>query len=310
MMTHLEGPIVDSFYDVCLTSWHNELKPRLPCYDSPAALGGLPSFDQASHATMFDRKVNQPKHIDLNEHYASTAGNGTNAPAYASDQSSISDPKPLASVVNEGNNARLPEHTSTDPHYDNDIASEVCRSQSVLTPLPGESRMNAVTRHLNTTIQPNTKGNAPECEPGEEMTPLIPHPQHEPVPMAMVCRKPWGAPNHSCVHTPQNEAFLSCLRNAQKSVFIQTPNLNAEPLLPAIIAAVERGVEVTIYVCLGYNDAVGPPQVLSMRSPYLIHILSLCLATAFTCLTSSFISQLPLLIRHLPAHTVFFLHAQ
>lgn len=108
------------------------------------------------------------------------------------------------------------------------------------------------------------------------MVTLIPHPTHEPFPMAMVCRKPWGgrlisqpvtlysmtdivlAPNHSCVHVPQNEAFLSAVRNAQKNVFIQTPNLNAEPLIPALIDAVKRGVEVYYYVCLGYNDAVGP----------------------------------------------------
>jgi phosphatidylserine/phosphatidylglycerophosphate/cardiolipin synthase-like enzyme len=63
------------------------------------------------------------------------------------------------------------------------------------------------------------------------------------------------APNHNCVHVPQNEAFLSALRNAEKNVFIQTPNLNAEPLIPAIIEAVKRGIDVYYYVCLGYNDA-------------------------------------------------------
>ena len=87
------------------------------------------------------------------------------------------------------------------------------------------------------------------------MIPMIPLPTHEPVPMAMVGRIPWGPPTHSCVHTPQNEAFLSAVRNAQKSVFIQTPNLNAEPLLPALVDAAKRGVDVTYYVCLGYNDA-------------------------------------------------------
>lgn len=64
------------------------------------------------------------------------------------------------------------------------------------------------------------------------------------------------APNHSCVHVPQNEAFLSAIRNAQMNVFIQTPNLNAEPLLPALLDAVRRGVDVYYYVTLGYNDSV------------------------------------------------------
>jgi phosphatidylserine/phosphatidylglycerophosphate/cardiolipin synthase-like enzyme len=87
------------------------------------------------------------------------------------------------------------------------------------------------------------------------MTPLIPIPPHAPFPIAMVCREPWGAPNHQCVYTPQNEAWLSSLRNAKTSVFIQTPNLNAEALLPEILAACRRGINVTYYYCLGYNDA-------------------------------------------------------
>lgn len=31
LMTHLEGPIVDSFYEVALHSWYNKLEPMLPC---------------------------------------------------------------------------------------------------------------------------------------------------------------------------------------------------------------------------------------------------------------------------------------
>lgn len=73
--------------------------------------------------------------------------------------------------------------------------------------------------------------------------------------MALVNRRPWGAPNHECVNVPQNEAWLAAIRNAQKRVFIQTPNLNAAPLLPTLREAVCRGIQVTYYVCLGYNDA-------------------------------------------------------
>ncbi len=32
-MTHLEGPIVDSFYEAALLSWSNKLEPVLPCID-------------------------------------------------------------------------------------------------------------------------------------------------------------------------------------------------------------------------------------------------------------------------------------
>ena len=85
--------------------------------------------------------------------------------------------------------------------------------------------------------------------------PFIPIPRHDPVPIAMVSRKPFGSPNHTSLYVPQNEAFVSLFRNAKHNVFIQTPDLNASPLFDAIQDAVRRGIEVTYYVCLGYNDA-------------------------------------------------------
>jgi len=90
--------------------------------------------------------------------------------------------------------------------------------------------------------------------------------------MALVNREPWGckqnlifiledmanigpAPNHSSVYTPQNSAFLSAIKHAKHSIFIQTPNMNAEPILEPLLDAVRRGIVVTCYLCLGYNDA-------------------------------------------------------
>ena len=61
--------------------------------------------------------------------------------------------------------------------------------------------------------------------------------------------------NHTSTQTPQNAAFLSAIANANHSIFIQTPNMNAEPLLNPLLDAVRRGVVVTCYLCLGYNDA-------------------------------------------------------
>lgn len=72
--------------------------------------------------------------------------------------------------------------------------------------------------------------------------------------MALVSRPPYGAIDSKSVRVPQNEAWLSLIRHAQRNIFIQTPDLNAGPLIPSIIDAVKRGVEVTYYVCFGYND--------------------------------------------------------
>lgn len=161
---------------------------------------------------------------------------------------------PQVQVEHPSKDNALPEHTTDDPHYDVDIAGEVARVQSAVSPKKGETRVEAVSRHLDNTINPGFKGDAPDCPPAEEMTPYIPHPAHEPFPIAMVNRYPYGPLSHDSVYTPQNEAWLSGLRNAKKNVFIQSPNLNAEPLLPAIMETCRRGIDVYCYIDLGYND--------------------------------------------------------
>ncbi|KAL1884518.1 hypothetical protein Plec18167_002108 [Paecilomyces lecythidis] len=209
MMIRVEGPVVDSFYDMALISWHKSLNPPLPMLGSPASEATIPSFSREQSYTGSETEQTGP----------------------------------------------LPEHTTKDPHYDPDISSEAKRVNGTVEPRPGETRTQAVTRHLNTTIQPNTTGDAPDSDQDIPMRPYVQHKLHDPFPMAMVNREPWGAPNHSSVHTPQNAAFISAISNARRSIFIQTPNMNAEPILDPLLDAVRRGVIVTAYLCLGYNDA-------------------------------------------------------
>lgn len=153
------------------------------------------------------------------------------------------------------NLGRLPQSTTEEPHYDEDMVSEVVRVNGNLNPGDGETRREAATCHLNTTLQPSTQGDAPESDQEEQMTPYIVHPHHNPFPMAMVNREPWGSPNHSSIYTPQNVAFIAAINNAKQSIFIQTPDMNAEPILEPLLNAVRRGVIVSAYLCLGYNDA-------------------------------------------------------
>lgn len=339
MMVHLEGPVVDSLYDMALISWHKELRPPLPSHNSPAAQGGLGRFGDSyssmvnpdgtlkgSHAIVdpskmpsrqayqYEKaKIRQPGVIDQSAQQPSGGLDRADTLTGPTTTNSVLHPHPDASSKangerlgisgdardeppTKGSNGRekdqqeprgepdsqagrflgqggqaipqsqieepspqtqpLPEHEADDPHYDKDIAGEVARVQTSVSPTAAATRMEAVTRKLNHTTNKGFKGTAPECPPQEEMTPYIPHPAHEPFPIALVCRSPYGPPNHSAVTNPQNEAWLSALRHARKNVFIQTPTLNAEPLIPAIVKACERGVDVYCYVCLGYNDAV------------------------------------------------------
>ncbi|KAJ6160863.1 hypothetical protein N7470_004259, partial [Penicillium chermesinum] len=169
MLSHIEGPIVDAFYDAALLSWGKPLNPPLPLLDSPARSAPIPSLEKP------------PKIPPESE---------------------------------------FPEHTTSSEHYDEDFAAEAARVNSSLFPRNGETLTQAVTRHLNTTIQPDTVGNAPDTDQDPKMLPYILLPRHEPVPMALVNRPPYG-----------------------------------EPLLEPLLDAVRRGVTVTPYLCLGYNDS-------------------------------------------------------
>ncbi|EFW14872.1 phospholipase D [Coccidioides posadasii str. Silveira] len=225
MMVRFEGPIVDSFYDMALISWSVALNPPLPLIDTPAA-----SMVPPSYPFLF-------------------TNHGRNDSVWSSqgDPTTIYAEKPEDKL--------LPEHTPDEPHYDADIVAETARITASLTPRPEETRRDCVTRHLNIVSRPDITGDAPEWDEDDHMTPYILHPPHEPFPMAMVNREPWGALNHSSIYTPQNAAFLAAIGNAEHSVFIQTPNLNAERLLTPLLDAVRRGVIVTCFLCLGYNDA-------------------------------------------------------
>ncbi|KAH1821878.1 hypothetical protein KXX35_001128 [Aspergillus fumigatus] len=205
MLVHVEGPIVDSFYDTALISWGKAFKTSLPMLSSSAASADIPGISAQHSRSDSNKDLRSP----------------------------------------------LPEHTTLEPHYDCDIQHEAQRVNDTIRPRAGESKTQAVTRHLNTTIQRDTTGNAPDSDQEPPMRPYVILPPHKPFPMALVNREPWGGN----IYTPQNSAFLSAFKHAKHSIFIQTPNMNAEPILEALLDAVRRGVTVTCYLCLGYNDA-------------------------------------------------------
>ncbi|KAK3074410.1 hypothetical protein LTR53_003204 [Teratosphaeriaceae sp. CCFEE 6253] len=217
MMTHIEGPIVDSVWETFLVSWHIQLDPPVPCRDTTAMSKPPPTYQEATFTQLFepDGSFRLPE-------------------------------KPF--------NNDLPEHMPGDPHYDDTIAGEIDRMRSVLRPRQGESNADVVCRHLNKPTKLTIKPTAPAREPNLHFFPFIPCPPTEAVPMAMASRKPYADLSNQSEFVPQNECWLSLIRNAKRTVFIQTPDLNAKPLLPALVEAVKCGVEVTYYVCEGYND--------------------------------------------------------
>jgi hypothetical protein len=162
----------------------------------------------------------------------------------------------LTQAASDASKMDLSQSTSTNPIYDSDVGSEMLRSIAAMNPTNGERRIDVVARHLNTMPTNNTKATGPDtASPTDIMTPLIPLPVHDPVPIAMVSRPPFGTPNNSSLKVPQNIAWISALRNATTSILIQTPDLNAQDLLAEILSCARRGIKLSIITCLGYNDA-------------------------------------------------------
>lgn len=218
MTTHLEGPIVDSIWDTFLVSWHNDLVTPLPTRQIDARSQPLPiSADHAFAAI----KLDDAGHVE------------NRSDALPSD---------------------VLEHNAGSAQYDASVGEEMVRMQTTLRGKDGTTSAAAVAQHLSSTTQSHfSSGLEPDAL--VKFLPFIAMHQYKLVPMAMVSRKPYANLNNESVYVPQNEAFLALIEHANHSIFIQTPNLNAKDLLPALTAALERGVQVTYYVCLGYNDA-------------------------------------------------------
>ncbi|GAA5877151.1 hypothetical protein JCM3774_003316 [Rhodotorula dairenensis] len=93
-----------------------------------------------------------------------------------------------------------------------------------------------------------------------DFKPHMLHKAHEPFPIALVNRRPHGSPGHMDIRCPQAAAWLAALRYAEKNVFIQTPTLNASPIVRGVIEACStggpqrQGIEVTLFLGLGFND--------------------------------------------------------
>lgn len=343
MMTHLEGPIVDSLYDMALLSWNKGFDLPLPCIGDPARITYSASNQENGHAKYglthglngvtnnvhadgidpestriieaerkeldphqgnphdYGEHEHPPKNLERKELLAEnmrammiskdaehavktkdehrvkhsseeTPRNGNSQSNNDTSHHNREGPSPDEAIVAFINSGRevfpeseilrylespqaLPEHTTKEPYYDIDIAGEIARVQAAVSPFTDQTRLQTITSHLNHTKNPTFTGSPSlTIANGDEMIPYIPH-LTKPFPIALVNRAPHGPPNHNAVKNPQNEAWLSAIANAKRNIFIQTPTLNASPLIPALKAACERGIDVFCYVCLGYNDS-------------------------------------------------------
>jgi hypothetical protein len=120
------------------------------------------------------------------------------------------------------------------------------------------SSVSPVTDHLNQSAKTAHETTSDKHLSDEELgklthdfTPFI---FHQPFLIALVNRLPHGLPGHTDTANPQDAAWLGAFRYAQKSIFIQSPTLNAKPAIDGIISACQRGIRVIVWIDLGFND--------------------------------------------------------
>ncbi|EIW72422.1 hypothetical protein TREMEDRAFT_26882 [Tremella mesenterica DSM 1558] len=233
MMTHIEGPIVQAFYDMALLSWWTAFQPPLPLlahtplYPANSADGKYKFGDE--HPVLEskgDLETSASKAREtLAEHHAFAVGG-----QQADGKEDEFDP------TNDDEADRIDRRFDTSDAVNKHLSGLLVRTNDSDT----GSKIDAT----DTDPPPNSKA----------FKPIILMPPHDPVPMALVNRPPRGRPGHSDTLVPQDQAWLAGFKFAKHSVFIQTPTFNATPVVEAALDACRRGVIVEIYADLGFND--------------------------------------------------------
>ncbi|KZT12269.1 phospholipase D/nuclease [Laetiporus sulphureus 93-53] len=218
MMCHLEGPIVDSMYDMALVSWHRVMHPPLPLLGRPCTTPeeGYKFGMENEYATthLLDGKKGE-------EIYKQMVAEGK--------------------VAHDQDEAATSEENKGEPGEVKPFIS---------------GKYQTITDHINAGDQSMLATVTYDPITDEEYTPHILHAPHAEVPMALVNRPPYGRPGNDEreLLNPQASAWLAALKHAQKRVFIQTPTFSAPPVVEGVLSAVRRGIEVILYVDVGFND--------------------------------------------------------
>ena len=263
MMSHFEGDIVNSFYDTYLISWWIPFEPNLVCLNDPCPSAdqyrfGMNNASIISIARPLQQAVArarlrlqchlQPEESDVYLH----------APLAMSDEddNQLGNGEGFSTVAIR---ALVQHRRSHSPDVlvkaTNHLAGAIVGYDlTPKTPPP-------LTHHLNQSSKSARKTKPDENLSQEELekltfdfTPFIFHQEHLPVPIALVNRAPHGTPGHTDTANPQDAAWMGAFRYAKKSIFIQSPTLNASPAIDGIVEACRRGIVVTLWLDLGFND--------------------------------------------------------
>lgn len=237
MMTHIEGPIVEAFYDMALLSWNEQMNPPLPLLAEPPVPRKTYDFGtDHSHIKEKDIEGERDSACSLLQDHHQYADASSEAPKGST----------TFDADNEAEVSRVHESVTTE--------EGINKYLSTLALVRRTARDELTSLSLLADTGTPTDATEPASSSVADFHPHILHSPHDPVPMALVNRRPHGRPGHDDTNAPQNAAWLAAFAHAQSTVFIQTPTFNAPLVVDAALDAVKHGIEVTIFADLGFND--------------------------------------------------------
>lgn len=161
MLAHIEGPIVDSFYDAALLSWGKPLNQPFPLLNSPATNAPIPCHEEQDELPI---------------------ENGEEALA----EHTLTSPCYDVNLKNEARRVNGCLHPKGDETRTEAVSRHLSMYRFFFLHIKNSNN------YTDTTIQTDTTGDAPESDQEEISTPYMVLPRHEPFAMALVNREPFG----------------------------------------------------------------------------------------------------------------------
>ncbi|GAA6034084.1 hypothetical protein JCM8097_000685 [Rhodosporidiobolus ruineniae] len=252
----------------------------------PSTSGGRPTMQQAAQAVMDGRNSVADSGVEVaSKGSVEEKANGAAAPSLPHPLAEEEKTKlkvdtavpdhPLSAATSDPHPPGMDEPDAPSPSGDalpqtppkiTESPTELASPSSISSPngnnkgTTSSARLAALSKALNAGAITKVEAAFDDETLIHDFKPHMLHKAHEPFPMALVNRRPHGSPGHNDLRCPQDAAWLAALRYAEKNVFIQTPTLNARPLVRGIIEACstggpkKTGIQVTLFLGLGFND--------------------------------------------------------
>ncbi|GAA5893943.1 uncharacterized protein JCM6883_003679 [Sporobolomyces salmoneus] len=173
---------------------------------------------------------------------------------------SSKDDPPGFEVADKAQGQTIKKHVPSTLSESNNVPTTPTSPTSPSKGTASSARLAALSKALNAGALTEIEAAIEDESLIDDFKPHMLHRAHKPCPIALVNRRPHGSPGHNDIRCPQDAAWLAALRYAEKNVFIQTPTLNAKPIVRGIVEACSRGgkakegIQVTLFLDLGFND--------------------------------------------------------